>query len=1304
MRQSFWRFLAVIIIIALFVGMGIVSQTGRVWAGNTDTPLYEYQTYGQCSDDSPVKVAVSGVGMYGQSSGTISLSLPATATVEKAYLYWTGRDPYDQGSPSIRFEGATFQVGDANTTKIGGPAFWGTNDFAWAYRADVTPHVSPSKTSYTFTDPYFGDPDQFDISYGAALVVIYRDSADTWPNVVSFWEGMDIAEGSSSPTGSEGISPVTFTFDPAAVGRTANLTAVVGGVATGSNATLYYLVGSGTPPSGDIYSQPGVQSVTIPPAQDGNVMTTLDLSVSVPAGKTYLIVQVKSEDTNGSQLHWIAQTFEMDAACPRVQVEKTLASPASGPAHVGDTVTYDIAVTNSGNTTLTTVPITDTYDTNYLIYAGLANPPTDNNADDGTLNWSDITASLGDIGPGETKHVTVSFTAKAGTQSLPGDVTTNTATVSGAQDQNGHIAPPDSDTEDVEISNPSIAIVKERALPVPPDQYATVGETVRFTITVTNTGDTILNTVPLTDTYSTMYLTFSGANPSPDDSANDGQLNWSNIGPLNPGDSTTVVVEFTTAQSSWNNSEHAKVHNYAEVSALDENGDVVDPEEDTAFVRITRPDVSITKTLVGSDTFVPIGGQVTYRIVVENTGDTVLTSVPVVDTFPTHLSYVSDTSGITPTQAGNTLTWADVTGPGSLNPGDTFEFDVVFNVTQSSNPSAITNTACVQGAEDVNGDDPGDVCDDDSTVTTTRPAVSISKVRTSSSPILVGDVVTFTIYITNTGDTTLATIPVSDTYNTTYLTFSSANPSPVDSANDGQLDWSNVGPLAPGASTSIVVTFTGSASTTGIGGATENSACVAATDEHNAPVGQTCDSAPVSVLTPAAIGNYVWLDANGNGVQDAGELGVSNVTVKLYDADTNTVISTTQTNSSGYYEFTHLFPGNYYLEFVKPSGYAFTAQDQGGNDAKDSDANTATGKTASTTLTEGETDDTWDAGLYQPVTIGDYVWEDMNGDGIQNDGSTGISGVTVKLYYAGPDGTFGTVDDAIYTTTTDGSGLYEFTNKAPGTYKVEFVTPSGYAITLQDEGVDDAADSDANPATGMTPPFSITSGQTDRTYDVGMYRPVSIGDFVWEDSDADQVQDPGEGGLDGFVIELRDGANNLIAQATTSGGGHYLFDNLRPGTYKVIAPDTHGSYVHTTPTTWGPFSLQSGDARDDADFGYIAPTAVQIVSFHAEVTEAGVHLVWRTMLEENVDGFRVERALAGTNNWRAVTYVPAQGAGATYSAYDGTVRPGLTYAYRLITSPSEQAIGPWSVSVPKMWEPGAGIQSGHRLFVPIVSR
>jgi hypothetical protein len=123
-------------------------------------------------------------------------------------------------------------------------------------------------------------------------------------------------------------------------------------------------------------------------------------------------------------------------------------------------------------------------------------------------------------------------------------------------------------------------------------------------------------------------------------------------------------------------------------------------------------------------------------------------------------------------------------------------------------------------------------------------------------------------------------------------------------------------------------------------------------------------SVPVEEIEKAAIGDFVWIDTNMDGIQDEGEPGKEGVTVTLYDCE-DTFIASTTTDNNGFYLFDNLMPGDYYVEFEKPAGYDFTMQDQGGDDAKDSDADPATRKTICTTLEEGETDLTWDAGLYE---------------------------------------------------------------------------------------------------------------------------------------------------------------------------------------------------------------------------------------------------------------------------------------------------------------------------------------------------
>jgi hypothetical protein len=121
-------------------------------------------------------------------------------------------------------------------------------------------------------------------------------------------------------------------------------------------------------------------------------------------------------------------------------------------------------------------------------------------------------------------------------------------------------------------------------------------------------------------------------------------------------------------------------------------------------------------------------------------------------------------------------------------------------------------------------------------------------------------------------------------------------------------------------------------------------------------------------LTPiySSIGDYVWEDEDKDGVQDPNENGMPNVNVYLYYyyLETNTtLLGTTTTDSTGYYVFNGLTPGEFYLKFALPTGYRFTTPDQT-DDANDSDASVSTGETTTIILSPSENDMTWDAGMY----------------------------------------------------------------------------------------------------------------------------------------------------------------------------------------------------------------------------------------------------------------------------------------------------------------------------------------------------
>ncbi len=282
---------------------------------------------------------------------------------------------------------------------------------------------------------------------------------------------------------------------------------------------------------------------------------------------------------------------------------------------------------------------------------------------------------------------------------------------------------------------------------------------------------------------------------------------------------------------------------------------------------------------------------------------------------------------------------------------------------------------------------------------------------------------------------------------------------------------------------------------------------VAVTADYVLNAGQSIPTVDQGVWQPATIGNSVWEDLDHDGQQDVNESGISGVVVTI-QTPTGTV--TTTTDASGQYTFTNLVAGTYTVTFSTPAGYQPTLSNIG-SDTTDSDP--VNGQTV-VTITNGSTNTTTDAGFWRPATLGDYVWEDLNHDGQQNDGATGVSGVSVTLLNSS--------NQVISTTTTNISGLYTFTNLISGTYHVSFTLPSGYQWTTANSG-SDTTDSDgvASGNVAVTADYVLNAGQSITTVDQGIWRPATIGNSVWEDLDHDGQQDVNEFGISGVVVTIQ---------------------------------------------------------------------------------------------------------------------------------------------------------------------------------------
>ncbi|MEZ4732231.1 MAG: SdrD B-like domain-containing protein [Caldilineaceae bacterium] len=202
---------------------------------------------------------------------------------------------------------------------------------------------------------------------------------------------------------------------------------------------------------------------------------------------------------------------------------------------------------------------------------------------------------------------------------------------------------------------------------------------------------------------------------------------------------------------------------------------------------------------------------------------------------------------------------------------------------------------------------------------------------------------------------------------------------------------------------------------------------------------------------PAALGNYVWLDTTTDGIQNEAAInGVNGVTVTLFYSNPVTglweqsVVTTTAnhptTNNPGYYTFTQLISGTYYVSFTLPAGYSFTTPDAAGSsEATDSDADLLTGATAPITLNAGEQNPDVDAGLLAPtLSLGNRVWYDVNNNGAIDGSESGLAGVRVELYRdSDGSGDFTPGVDAYVTySDTISGGYYTFTNLSEGGYLV----------------------------------------------------------------------------------------------------------------------------------------------------------------------------------------------------------------------------------------------------------------------------
>ena len=179
-------------------------------------------------------------------------------------------------------------------------------------------------------------------------------------------------------------------------------------------------------------------------------------------------------------------------------------------------------------------------------------------------------------------------------------------------------------------------------------------------------------------------------------------------------------------------------------------------------------------------------------------------------------------------------------------------------------------------------------------------------------------------------------------------------------------------------------------------------------------------TAQFGLFGSGSIGGTVFLDANDDGVQDNGEIGLSGVTVFIDKASTGVLANgdpQTTTDGAGDFTFGDLGPGSYLIREVVPTGDVETTPDP-----------------VSVTITSG-IGAAVNFGLFETGAISGAVFDDVNSNGTQETNEVGLSGRTVFID-AAHNGVLTAGDPEA---TTNAAGHYAFTDLGPGTYVVREV-------------------------------------------------------------------------------------------------------------------------------------------------------------------------------------------------------------------------------------------------------------------------
>lgn len=244
-----------------------------------------------------------------------------------------------------------------------------------------------------------------------------------------------------------------------------------------------------------------------------------------------------------------------------------------------------------------------------------------------------------------------------------------------------------------------------------------------------------------------------------------------------------------------------------------------------------------------------------------------------------------------------------------------------------------------------------------------------------------------------------------------------------------------------------------------------------------------------------------------------------------------------------------------------------------------------------------------------PINVGNFVWDDIDGDGSQDAGEPGLAGITVQLWN-------GAKTQLLDSAVTNASGIYSLTAPTPGEYRVRVLLSSGDMFSPKNNAANDQTDSDINTtgtSIGFTDTYTFATNLISITsIDAGVIKfrtptptrtptPIHLGNLVWRDLNGNGIQDAGEPGAAGVTLQLWNEAKTQLFTSTVSNAsGIYSLVAPAPGNYRVRVLLPSGASF--APMNQGSSDLTDSDINPSGiNFGFtdtimIASNVISITS------------------------------------------------------------------------------------------------------------